>query len=139
MHASSESRRQESENRKKEQNMTIHKFEDLEIWQMSKDLASDIYKSLKDSKEFEFKSHIFKSAVSVPSNISEGFERKSNKEYIQFLYIALGSNAELRTQLIIANEIAMINKGKSGEYIEETRKISAKIRSLIQTRKTRFV
>jgi len=55
-----------------------------------------------------------RSAVSIPSNIAEGFRRYHNKEYKQFLYIALGSCAELETQLIIANEL---------DYIKETDKI----------------
>ena len=79
-----------------------------------------------------------RSAVSIPSNISEGFERKSNKEFIQYLYIAKGSCAELRTQLYIAMKTETIANQKATDLIEVTKKISAMLYKLIQTRKTKF-
>jgi len=79
-----------------------------------------------------------RSAVSIPSNISEGFERKGNKEFIQYLYIAKGSCAELRTQLYIAMKTQTIDNQKASELIEVTKKISAMLYSLIKTRKTKF-
>ena len=79
-----------------------------------------------------------RSAVSIPSNISEGFERKGNKEFIQYLYIAKGSCAELRTQLYIAMQTAIIERQNALELIEVTKKISAMLFKLIETRKTKF-
>ena len=79
-----------------------------------------------------------RSTVSIPSNISEGFERKGNKEFIQYLYIAKGSCAELRTQLYIAMKTKTIDNQKAIELIETTKKISAMLYKLIQTRKTKF-
>ena len=64
-----------------------------------------------------------RSAVSIPSNIAEGFRRYHNKEYRQFLYIALGSCAELETQLIIANELNYINEISKTEIIEKIKYI----------------
>ena len=64
-----------------------------------------------------------RSAVSIPSNISEGFRRYHNKEYKQFLYIALGSCAELETQLIIANELDYIDETNKTEIIEKIKYI----------------
>ena len=64
-----------------------------------------------------------RSAVSIPSNIAEGFRRYHNKEYKQFLYIALGSCAELETQLIIANELNYINEISKTEIIEKIKYI----------------
>jgi four helix bundle protein len=116
----------------------VHKFEDLEVWQISYQLSVDIYKLLRESKEFELKNQILKSAVSVPSNIAEGYERKSNKEYIQFLFIAKGSCGELRTQLMILNQISNLNHKAINQYIELTRKISAMLYRLIETRKNKF-
>jgi four helix bundle protein len=116
----------------------VHKFEDLEVWQISYQLSVDIYKLLRESKEFELKNQILKSAVSVPSNIAEGYERKSNKEYIQFLFIAKGSCGELRTQLMILNQISNLNHEAINQYIELTRKISAMLYKLIETRQNKF-
>ena len=71
-------------------------------------------KKLPKEELYGLTSQMRRSAVSIPSNIAEGFRRYHNKEYKQFLYIALGSCAELETQLIIANEL---------DYIKETDKI----------------
>jgi len=64
-----------------------------------------------------------RSAVSIPSNIAEGFRRYHNKEYKQFLYIALGSCAELETQIIIANELDYVNETNKSELIEKIKYI----------------
>ena len=68
-------------------------------------------------------SQMRRSAVSIPSNIAEGFRRYHNKEYKQFLYIALGSCAELETQIIIANELDYINETDKTELIEKIKYI----------------
>lgn len=111
----------------------IEKFEDLKIWQQSVDLAVNLYKELSGCKDFGFRDQIQRSAVSVPSNIAEGFERHSNKEFIRYLRIAKSSCAELRTQLIIANEIKMVS---NQNMIEETKRVSAMIQNLISYRQT---
>lgn len=64
----------------------IEKFEDLNVWKESMCLSVELYKSLKDCKDYGFRDQIQRSAISIPSNIAEGFERQSNKEFIQFLY-----------------------------------------------------
>mgnify|MGYP003746485861 FL=1 len=97
-----------------------------------------IYKSLKNCKDFGLRDQLQRSAVSIPSNIAEGFDRKGNKEFIQFLYIAKGSCSELRTQLYIAVEVGIIEKTLGEDYIEVTKKISAMLYKLIQVRKEQF-
>ena len=90
----------------------IEKVEDLISWQKSKDLTIEIYKITKNSsfsKDFGLCNQIQRAAVSIPSNIAEGFGRGENKEFLQFLSIAKGSLYELKTQLIIAFEIGYIN------------------------------
>jgi len=67
-------------------------FEDLMIWRESIDLSVEIYKMFKDCKDFSFRDQIQRSCVSVPSNIAEGFERQTDKEFVHYLYIAKGSN-----------------------------------------------
>ena len=112
----------------------IKKFEDLEIWKRSKQLTIDIFLIMNKSKEYGFKDQITRAALSIPSNIAEGYERGSAKEYIRYLNIARGSCGEVRTQLDIFTEIGIINKNKGEELIKETREISAKISSLIMKR-----
>ena len=83
----------------------MHNFRELKIWQESMELAKDIYKITKlfpDSEKFGLVSQMNRSAVSIPSNISEGSARASKKEFVHFLNIALGSCFELETQLTLA-------------------------------------
>ena len=91
----------------------IKKFQDLRIWQKGIEVVKDIYILTKKFPKEELcglTSQMRRSAVSIPSNIAEGFRRYHNKEYKQFLYIALGSCAELETQIIIANELNYTNE-----------------------------
>ena len=81
-------------------------FHKLRVWQLAKDLAVKIYKMTRQkefSKDFGLKDQIQRSAVSIPSNISEGDELDSNKQSIHYFYIAKGSAAELLTQIIICH------------------------------------
>ena len=89
----------------------IQSFEDLEIWKMGIDLSVGIYKATNlfpKSEVFGLASQLNRSAVSVPSNIAEGFGRFSRIEFKRFLKISLGSLYELRTQLKICHEIGFI-------------------------------
>ena len=117
---------------------SIGKFEDLDVWKESVVLSVKIYKHFSEIKDYGFRDQIQRSAVSVPSNIAEGYDCKSNKEYIRFLYISRGSCAELRTQLIIAKELEYLSEPESNELINKTRKISAMLYNLIQMRIQRF-
>ena len=93
---------------------------------------------MKNCKDFGLRDQIQRSAVSIPSNISEGFDRKGNKEFIQFLYIAKGSCLELRTQLYIALETGTIDKSIGKDFIDKSKMISAMLYKLIQVRKENF-
>ena len=86
-------------------------------------------------------SQITRSAVSIPSNIAEGAERKTVKEFANFLYIAKGSSAELRTQLYLARELGYIPRAISKKLILESKEITKMLQGLIksldsQTKKT---
>jgi four helix bundle protein len=130
----------ETENRNQEtgRNRKIERFEDLEVWKKSVRLSIQIYKALKNCKDYGFRDQLQRASVSIPSNIAEGYERNTNKEYIQFLHIAKGSCGELRTQLYIAGEVGIISKEKSQEFIGITKEISAMLFSLIKTRQEKF-
>lgn len=116
----------------------VERFEDLEVWKKSTELVVTIYRLLKDTREFSLRDQIQRAAVSIPSNIAEGFERKSNKEFIQYLYFAKGSCGELRTQFYIAQQIGLIEKETAQKMIEQAKLISAMLAGLIKTRKKDF-
>lgn len=89
----------------------IRDYKELVVWQKSIDLVVDIYallKSFPKDEVFSLVSQIKRAAVSIPSNIAEGTERTSTKEFIHFLDIALGSAAELETQIIISYKIGYL-------------------------------
>ena len=86
------------------------RFEDLDVWKKSTKLSAEIYKTLRNLKDYGFKDQITRSGLSIPSNIAEGFERVSQKECISFLSYAKGSCGELRTQIYIGMEIGYIEE-----------------------------
>jgi four helix bundle protein len=110
-------------------------FEDLKVRQESMKLCIEIYKSTKDCKDYGFKDQIQRASVSVPSNISEGYERQTNKEFVQFLFIAKGSCGELRTQLYLAKALQYLNKQTTEALIKQSKIISSMIQNLIKSRR----
>ncbi len=110
-------------------------FESLEVWKRSSRLAVRIYGALKGSRDFGLKDQMTRAAVSIPSNIAEGYDRGTNPEFIRFLNIAKGSAAELRTQLYIAKEIGEITPETMAELVEEAKGIGGMIRKLANARR----
>ena len=88
---------------------TIQRFEDLICWQRARELTKHVYFALKDCKDFGFKDQIQRPAVSVMSNIAEGFERGTQNEFLNYLFIAKGSAGEVRAQLYAALDIGYLN------------------------------
>jgi four helix bundle protein len=110
--------------------MGTHK--DLEVWNISMDFVVDIYKltqNFPEEEKFGLVSQMRRAAVSVPSNIAEGAGRKSNKENLHFLYIALASLTELDTQLILSERLGFCS---STEEINTLKKIKSKLINLIK-------
>ena len=98
---------------------------DLEIWRESIELVIKVYEILDNFPSFEkfsIISQMQRAAVSVPSNIAEGAARQSKKEFIQFLYISLGSLSELETQFIISKKLGYLQNDSIFEYIEKIRR-----------------
>ena len=113
------------------------KFQELKVWQKSKDLAVRIYRMTNEgkiSKDFELKNQIRKSAVSIPSNIAEGDELDTDKQSVRHFYIAKGSTAELYTQLIIAYEVGYLEDAIYKELEKECEETSAMLHKLINYR-----
>ena len=106
-----------------EREMLTHK--DLDVWKLGIELVEEIYKitsKFPKNEIYGLISQMRRAAVSIPSNISEGAARDSAKEFIQFLYVALGSLSELETQVIIAKKLSYINNNKCLGNIELLRK-----------------
>ncbi len=113
--------------------MKIERFEDIIAWQKSKELTVQIYKLFKESKDFGFKEQIQRSSVSVMNNIAEGFERKSNNEFKQFLYIAKGSCGEVRSMLYLAKDLNKITENDFDLLNQLSEEISKILSGLIKT------
>jgi len=113
----------------------IKNFKDLNVWKKGNELVLKIYeltKSFPDGEKYCLTQQMRKAAISIPSNIAEGFSRKTPKEYKQFLYISLGSCSELITQLNISLNLKYIDKEKVTENEGELEYLSKMIMSLIK-------
>lgn len=111
--------------------MKDHK--DLDVWKQSMLHAEDVYaltKEFPSEERFGLSSQIKRAVVSIPSNIAEGAGRKGDKEFIQFLYIALGSLSELETQLILSDRLQFVNSIEI--YLNQIEKIKKMLFGLIR-------
>jgi four helix bundle protein len=111
--------------------MKIQSYRDLIVWQRAIELVTEIYhltKKLPKNEDYGIVSQMRRAAISIPSNIAEGYRRKNRKEYLQFLYIAFGSASELETQLIICEKIySDIEYIKANSLLNETIKMLSSI------------
>ena len=107
----------------------------MEVWQLARELVKDIYgHTEKDffNKDFGLKNQITRAGISVMSNIAEGFERKSNREFIQYLYIAKGSAGEVRAQLYVALDLKYITDKEFRVLFDKAEIISKSLSGLIK-------
>ena len=115
-------------------------FRNLLIWQKSMDLVTKIYSSTQQfpkEEVFGLTSQIRRSAISIPSNIAEGYGRDSNKEYLRFLNISISSLFEMQTQIEIAKNINYINETDFNKIYEDSREIERMLTSFIKKIKER--
>jgi four helix bundle protein len=112
--------------------MAFQSFEDLEVWQRGCRLTVDVFKSFAGCRNFTMQDQVQRSALSVPCNVAEGYERGSNKEFIRFLNIAKGSGSELRTQLYISRKLEFLTKEDFDRLVDESKQIAAMLHGLSQ-------
>jgi len=112
--------------------MRIEKFEEIISWQKGKELTLMIYSALKNCRDFSFKTQIERAAVSIMNNIAEGFERRTNKELKNFLFIAKGSAGEVRSMLGLALDLRYILKKDFDQMYSLTVEISRLLSGLIK-------
>jgi four helix bundle protein len=110
--------------------MAFQSFEDLEVWQRGCRLAVDVFKAFAGCRNFTMQDQVQRASLSVPSNVAEGYERNSNKEFVRFLNIAKGSCGELRTQLYISRKLDFLKKADFDHLIGESKEISAMLHGL---------
>ncbi|HUU43080.1 MAG TPA: four helix bundle protein [Planctomycetota bacterium] len=113
---------------------TWKSFEQMESWKEAGRLVCEVYKATQQGpfeRDFALRDQIRKSAISVPSNIAEGFERDSTKAFISFLCIAKGSCGELRTQLYLARKLGYIQAGRMRDLVAKAKRISRLIAGVI--------
>lgn len=116
----------------------IRSYKDLEVWKKSIELVKKIYiitKQFPKEEVYGLINQMRRCAVSIPSNIAEGKSRQHTNEYIQFLYIALGSCAELETQLTISQELNYTEGDKLELLLVEIDHIGRMMRGLIKSLK----
>jgi four helix bundle protein len=119
----------------KNQLTEIKQFEDMELWQAAREITRLIYQiSSKGyfAKDFGLRDQIRRSSVSILSNISEGFERDGNKEFIQFLSFAKGSCGEMRAQLYVAFDQKYIDEDTFNNILEKARDLSRMMSGFIK-------
>ena len=114
---------------------TAKRFEDLEVWQRAKDLTNLIYKHSTDgmfSRDFGLRDQMRRAAVSIMSNIAEGFESQTQAMFIKYLAYAKGSAGELRAQLYIARDLGYINDEEFNETFSLAEICSKQLARFIQ-------
>jgi four helix bundle protein len=121
--------------------MSINSYRDLKVWQFSMDLVEQIYcltENFPKHEVYQLSSQMQRAAVSIPSNIAEGHARESTKEFLRYLSIALGSLAELETQVILAQRRAYIDKEKLLLTLSKTDETGRMLRGLQKSLKIKL-
>lgn len=113
--------------------MQFKRFEDIIVWQKAKVFTLKIYGTFKLNKDFNFRDQIQRASISIMNNIAEGFERKGNKEFIKFLFIAKGSCAEVRSMLHLAFLLKYINLSDYKTLLFNSEEISKMLSGLIKS------
>jgi four helix bundle protein len=110
--------------------MAYQSFEDLEVWQRGCRLSVAIFEAFEKCKRFTLRDQIERAGLSIPSNIAEGAERGSSKDFAHFLNFSKGSCGELRTQVYIARKLNELDKSSFDSLVRESREISAMLQGL---------
>jgi four helix bundle protein len=114
--------------------MIVKVFEDLEVWKEGRRLTQRIYQLTKNenfSKDFALRDQIRRAAVSIMSNIAEGFERGGNPEFVQFLYVAKASCGEVRSQVYVALDQSYVASTDVDELTNSFKRLSSMISNFI--------
>ena len=111
-------------------------FEELEVWQDARKLTAEIYSLTnkgKFVKDFGLANQIQRAAVSVMSNIAEGFARGGNREFVYFLFVAKGSLSEVNSQLYVSLDLHYINEEEFAGATDKSKRLSKRLAALIKS------
>lgn len=114
----------------------LKNFKELKVWQKSYQLCLEIYKVTKafpKNEEFGLTSQMRRAAVSIPSNIAEGYGRKTTPEYIRFLYIAYGSICELETQVLMSGDLGYLIQHSLPKFTDNINEVERMLKALIKS------
>ncbi|MEM0961290.1 MAG: four helix bundle protein [Bacteroidota bacterium] len=114
---------------------TFKRFEEIEAWQLGRELTQHVYAASRSgdfARDFALRDQIRRAAISVTSNIAEGFERRSRREFCRFLDIAKASNAEVRSQLYVALDEGYLSTADFDALYELSSHVGAKLGSLLR-------
>lgn len=112
--------------------MKIEDFANIESWKEARVLVSEVYSALEQCRDYGFKDQIQRASVSIMSNIAEGFDRGSNKEFIQFLIIARGSASEVRSLAYAALDLSYFDSDTFAKVCDRCKSISNLINGFIR-------
>jgi len=115
---------------------TINGFQDLVGWQKSMDLVACIYqvtRFLPPDERFGLTQQLRRAAVSIPSNIAEGYGRRTRADYVRFLDIARGTANEVQTQLLLAERLGFLKQGQNIEALELTMEVQRILKGLVDS------
>jgi len=117
------------------QKTQIVRFEDLECWQQARNIVNRVYEVCSADgfgRDFSLMDQVKRAAISIMANIAEGFSRKGNKEFVQFLFIAKSSAAELQSHLYVALDQGYLRKSDFDEIYEAVDKVQRQISNFIK-------
>ena len=114
----------------------LKNFKELKVWQKSYELCIEVYKitkSFPNEEKFSLTSQMRRAAISIPSNIAEGYGRKTIPDYVRCLYIAYGSTCELETQILLSGDLNYLNEENRNILLEKTREVERMLMALIKS------
>lgn len=112
--------------------MTVTSFRDLIAWQKAQDVTLKIYEDFASCKDWAFRDQIQRATISISNNIAEGHARRSEKAFKNFLFIALGSTAEVESMLILATKLKYIPEDQAPERITNIQEVAKLINGLVR-------
>ncbi len=113
--------------------MAIRSFKDILAWQKAHDLTVDIYKSFQNCRDYGFKDQIQRASISIMNNIAEGYAKRSDKSFKNFLSIAKGSAAEVESMLLVAPDLGYLKREKQAELLQKTDEVSKLLAGFIRS------
>ena len=114
----------------------LKNFKELNVWEKAYKLCLEIYKTTKNfpnEEKYGLSSQMRRAAISVPSNIAEGYGRKTIPDYVRCLYIAYGSTCELETQTLLSGDLNYLNEADQSSLLEKIKEVERMLKALIKS------